>query len=189
MPKMSEICVNLDHLEVTVTLHLNNAQASLASQQVKFARSGLMSAAIVQALAGMVKDADVPQNEQIRRFTNYFDTATRLIGGYWEDFGLVILKRAGTEQQLVAEAEIKPPKPKTKHIKGKDRRGGNQKRVPPEVTEAIQYKLLEPMPAEFPSRNVWYKQIAADNGVSSWYVYQQAQKIGAVASSNGNGNH
>lgn len=120
---MSEITIELDKIEANVRLHMNNAQASLASQSTKYASSGIISAAIVVSLAELVLTSVEHQDGQSRRFQGYYEQSLKLLNAYWEDFGLVLLKRTGSDQQVMARVEpTQPSKPTIKQAVGK--RGG-----------------------------------------------------------------
>lgn len=154
-----------------IELHLNSAQASLDTQQVKYARKGLLSAAIVSSYAKLALTyAEFVSEKERGRFQQYMELATRLINAYWEDFGLMLLKSAHTDETVEVRVKLKetPSKPPLK--KGKN--VGGQSSLSREKYEEFLTMLMSDEINRYESKQAFFRELARAWGLKVNTVQQ-----------------
>jgi hypothetical protein len=160
------ITIEIAEIEPTIKLHLNNAGASLSSQQTKYAAQGLISAAIALALSELV--VKKLNNGDAKRFQSYVSQATKLVNAYWEDFGLVLLQSSATQDHRAAKVEIKTEQqkaPKTRQTVSDDKK------------QEIAMILADGCPSTM-TKTAWMQSVAERFGVGLTTVYRVDQSLG-----------
>ena len=172
---MGRLELDLVQIEVEIETHLNNAQASLDAQQEKYARRGLLSAAIVKTLANLALTyGKFTEAHERSRFQVYLNQSAWLERAYWEDFKLVFIKR--TEHPMVQAKEDPPstrpglPRPPQT---GLSIRKGSKLSV--EQRSAIIDLLRDGHPDDITNR-AWYGLIAQEYGISAEWVRVLSKK-------------
>lgn len=176
-------------LEDDINLHLNSAQASLDTQQIKYARKGLLSAAIVSAQAKLaLTHAQFVDAKERSRFQEYMALAVKLINAYWEDFGLTLLKSAHTGESVQARVQPKaePTKPPLKPPHGKA--GGQSALSPDKYTEFVTMLMSDEID-RYETKKAFFRDLAHAWGLTVNAVQQAYYSRGGGTSKSKTNGH
>jgi hypothetical protein len=166
---MPQICVTIEELERTVRTHLNNAQASLAAGQPRFALEGFSSAAQAAALSevAVLHDKELPLKD-VERFKEFFRQACALGNSYIAEYRFVALQQpnAPAYQPPVANGNGNG----NEKSEGKESPHGAGFRLSHEAKRDIYLALRKGIPSDCRSNNEWFTRLAERFGTSSWTI-------------------
>lgn len=184
---MSDILISLDVIEQMIIDQLEHGASALQTQDVRWAKRGLTAAAQAKCLAELVINNVSVQDNQVRRITEIHKQSIKLLASYWEDFGIVLLKRTSTGEHTVVIAEPldKPsngvsirhlgkenPPHRTYSKRGTGRRG----RLPEELDIKLRGLIAGGVPSGI-SKTAWFKQVATDCGVAEATVWNKELRM------------
>jgi hypothetical protein len=153
-------------------MHLNNAQASLAAGQAKFALEGFSSAAQAAALAevAVLHDKELASRD-LERFKEYFRQACALGNSYIAEYRFIALQQPNVPayQPPVANGNGKSEDKGTSH--------GAGFRLSHEAKRDIYLSLRKGMPPEYHSQSEWWNAIADKHGTTQETIRQYKMRL------------